>query len=353
MTQGLPLHDHLERLAGAGGPIGPAEREVVETIARVAIAVAELVSLGNLEGCPGAVCGSSAGGDEQKALDVEADRLFRDALRDSPVAVLASEEGEAVEILDPQGALFLAIDPIDGSGNIDLNMPVGTIFSVLPAAGLPVVYEAAETFHWPAGTSQSCAGLVVYGPQTMLVLATTGGVDAFTLDRRLGCFVLSAAGLRVPADTPGEYAINASNYRHWEEPIRSFVDDCLAGCDGPMGRDFNMRWHGAAVAEAYRILLRGGIYLYPSDARPGYRDGRLRLIYEAFPIAFIMGQAGGAASTGRQRILDLKPRRLHQHVPLMFGSRNDIGRIERHHHRPEIWPRSSAPLFTSRGLFRI
>ncbi|MCW6507772.1 class 1 fructose-bisphosphatase [Lichenifustis flavocetrariae] len=353
MRSGLSLHDHLTGLASAGDTLQHATAITIETIAATAITLADLIGRGALTGPLGHTCGMSSSGDLQKALDVEADGLFREALRDCPIAALASEEAEKVEILDAAGGLCVAIDPIDGSGNIDVNMPVGTIFSILPAPAPRSVTRDAEVFSWPAGTSQLAAGFVLYGPQTSLVLTTCGGVDIFTLDRSRRTFRLTVAGLTMPAVPPDEYAINASNYRHWEEPVRSFIDECTAGPSGPYGRDFNMRWHGAVVAEAYRILIRGGLYLYPADAREGYAEGRLRLVYEGFPLAFLVERAGGAATNGRRRILDMNPTALHQHVPLIFGSKPRVEHLTALHNRSGIWPQTTAPLFASRGLFRI
>jgi fructose-1,6-bisphosphatase I len=185
------------------------------------------------------------------------------------------------------------------------------------------------------------------------MLSLGDGVDMFTLDRRRGVFVSTAHGLTIPLEGPDEYAINASNYRHWEEPIRSYVDACVAGAEGRLGRDFNMRWHGALVAEAFRILTRGGLFLYPADGRRGYGSGRLRLIYEAYPIAFLMEQAGGAATTGRMPILDVPAEQLHMRVPLILGSASRVQAIEAMHHRTALWPETPPPLFAARSLFRV
>jgi fructose-1,6-bisphosphatase I len=202
------------------------------------------------------------------------------------------------------------------------------------------------------GEAQLAAGFFVYGPQTSLVLTLGGGVDIFTLDRSADVFNLIRSAVQIPADT-AEFAINMSNQRHWEPPVRNFIEDCMAGASEERGKDFNMRWIGSLVAEAYRILTRGGIFLYPADAREGYGEGRLRLVYEANPMAFIMEQAGGAASTGRKRILDLVPSALHQRVPLIMGSRDRVRRLDRLHMSPDIVFEKNAPLFAHRGLFRI
>lgn len=346
MDTASSLHDHLEGTAEAG-PLRHAVLSVIGTVAAVCADLADVIALG---GDLGRECGTNAGGDRQKILDVRANELFRTALKGSPVAVLASEEQDGIELLDPEGCLGLAIDPIDGSGNIDLNMPIGTIFSIVPRPAGSLAGNEPGVL-WPAGITQCAAGYVLYGPRTTLVLTTGGTVDLFTLDRETRTFRLSHPDLRV-AGASAEYAINSSNYRHWEEPVRAYVDDCVAGAAGPFGRDFNMRWHGALVAEVHRILLRGGIYLYPADTRQGHRDGRLRLVYEAAPMALLIERAGGAASDGRRRILDLAATSLHQHVPLILGSRQMVEPIELRHHRPGVWPETTAPLFGRRGLFR-
>jgi fructose-1,6-bisphosphatase I len=224
-------------------------------------------------------------------------------------------------------------------------MSVGTIFSVVRATA-----DAGASFAQP-GTAQLAAGFVVYGPQTSLVVTLGDGVDIFTLDRGASVFRLTAPAVRVLADT-AEFAINMSNRRHWDSPVQAYIDDCMAGAEGERGKDFNMRWIGSLVAEAYRILTRGGIFLYPADAREGYGEGRLRLVYEAHPMAFIMEQAGGAASTGQSRIMEIVPIALHQRVPLVMGSRDKVRRLERMYMNPNIRS-ENAPLFAHRGLFRI
>ena len=263
------------------------------------------------------------------------------------VTVVASEESDQLVALDGEGSLAVAVDPLDGSSNIDTNISIGTIFSILPAD------EAGNSGLGPfggPGSRQLGAGFFVYGPQTTLVLTLGSGVDIFTLDPRTAEFRLTRANARVK-DGVREYAINASNYRHWEAPVRIYIDDCLDGADGLRGADFNMRWIASLVAEAYRILARGGIFLYPADARKGYENGRLRLLYEAAPIAFVMEQAGGMASTGRARILDLEATSLHQRVPLIFGSTDKVTRLNLLHESPELDAERS-PLFAERGLFR-
>jgi fructose-1,6-bisphosphatase I len=258
-----------------------------------------------------------------------------------------SEEGEGLVSLDPQAKLAVAIDPLDGSSNIDTNISIGTIFSIIP--NVPADATPLGPFHGP-GKSQLAAGFVVYGPQTALVLTMGHGVDIFTQDPRDSAFRLTRMAVKI-REGHREYAINASNYRHWEPPVRIYIDDCLNGAAGLRGADFNMRWTGSLVAEAFRILTRGGIFLYPGDARPGYENGRLRLLYEAFPMAFVIEQAGGLASTGRERILDIVPHALHQRVPLIFGATDKVRRLDRLHQEPAS-DAERAPLFGQRGLFR-
>jgi fructose-1,6-bisphosphatase I len=284
----------------------------------------------------------------QKELDVRAHDMLVAGLRKAPVASVASEEmAEPVE-LDPRGALLVAMDPLDGSSNLDTNVSVGTIFSILRAPGEGSRCDADAFLQ--TGARQVASGYAIYGPQTALALTVGAGTHVFTLDRSSGSFHLTSEHVRVPATTQ-EFAINASNHRYWDEPIRIYVDDCLKGAEGPRGTDFNMRWIASMVAEAHRVLSRGGIYLYPADIRNGYRQGRLRLIYEANPIAWLIEQAGGAASTGFRRILDVQPRSLHQRIPVLFGSREEVARLDRYHLDPHsIGERS--PLFGRRGLFR-
>ena len=251
-----------------------------------------------------------------------------------------------------RGKYLLVFDPLDGSGDIDANIPAGTIFSILrspdPGAG-----PRAGHFLQP-GAAQVCAGFALYGPSTMLILTTGEGVDGFTLDREIGAFVLTHPQLRIPADC-GEFAINASNERFWEPPVRRYISECLAGQAGPRGRDFTMRWIASLVAETYRILTRGGVFLYPRDSKEPAEPGRLRLMYECNPIAFIVEQAGGGASTGRGRVMDLQPAGLHQRAPLILGSRNEVERIERYHHDHASAAESAFDdsLFNTRSLFRV
>ena len=342
---GQTLHQHLKVFA-ATDPDRGVLVEVVTALAAAAVEISELISGGMLAGITGEGETLNSDGDIQKDLDVQADRIIRGALADISIAAILSEEANEIEIRDQTSAVSIAFDPLDGSSNINTNMSVGTIFSIVRTPS-----HARAAFTQP-GTAQLAAGFVVYGPQTSLVLTLGYGVDIFILDRKDKIFKLVKSQVRVAPST-AEFAVNASNHRHWEAPIQAYVDDCIAGIEGVLAKDFNMRWIGSLVAEAYRILLRGGIFLYPADARDGYSEGRLRLVYEAHPMAFIMEQAGGAASTGRSRILDLAATKPHQRVPLIMGSIECVQRLERMHMSPDIKSERNAPLFATRGLFRI
>ncbi len=290
----------------------------------------------------GDVVGENLGGDAQKALDRDSHDIVRDALIGTGVAVFGSEEADEAEVLDSDGLVAIAVDPLDGSSNIETNTTIGTIFSVLPKLA------TGESLLQP-GTAQLAAGFIVYGPHTDLVLTLGAGTMIFTLDRVSGDWNLAADKITIEPDAR-EFAINASNYRHWFPATRAYVDDCLAGADGPRERDFNMRWVASMVAEAMRILVRGGVFLYPRDQRRGYADGRIRLVYEANPIAFVIEQAGGAATDGAERILDLMPTGLHQRTPLVFGSSAEVAQIAFYERNPV--PADRSPLFAYRGLFR-
>lgn len=328
---------------------GPADAEIAATILALAegmIALGELVARGQLDGDMAASTGlGNAGGDSQKRLDCIADKMLTAALRSAPVAYVASEENDEPLVLDRGSPLAVAIDPLDGSSNIDTNVSIGTIFSILPAHPERFA-EPADAFLQP-GSTQLAAGFAVYGPQTTLVLARSS-VDIFTLDRNIGEFVRAARAPAIARAT-SEYAINASNHRHWNEAVRGYIEDCARGADGPRCKDFNMRWIASVVAETYRILARGGIYLYPADGRKGYETGRLRLVYEANPLAYVIERAGGAATDGVHRILDLRPSALHQRTPLVFGAAEEVQRVSDYHTKLNCSAERS-PLFAPRGL---
>jgi len=347
VSGGTTLEQYMVDWAGLD-PNRMAIATTVCTVATACAAISQLIGDGALAGALGATRGDHGGGDVQKALDIIANDMMIAALGDSPVAALVSEELDEVALLNPGAPLLLAIDPLDGSSNIDANVSIGTIFSVQPAP-LNCPHPTLSAFLQP-GVRQLAAGYALYGPHTAFALTVGQGTHMFTLDRALGQFRLTAESVRVPPKTR-EFAINASNHRHWDEPIRIYVDDCLKGTEGPRGENFNMRWIASMVAEAHRVLARGGIYLYPGDVREGYERGRLRLLYEANPIAWLIEQAGGLASTGTERILEILPAAVHQRVPLLFGSRDEVARLDRYHLDPYPLGERS-PLFGRRGLFR-
>jgi fructose-1,6-bisphosphatase I len=345
MDERVSLRSHLDQSASQT-PHGAAVGDVIEAIAGAAIELSALIADGPLAGITGQNGGTNPDGDQQKDMDVVADVMMRRAFRHAPVAAVLSEEVALPEILNSDAPLCVAIDPLDGSANLENNISVGTIFSIRSRGN-----DILSTFFEP-GTAQSAAGFIVYGPQTTLVLALNARVDIFILDRRARQFRLSAKGVRIAPDTP-EFAINASNQRHWYGPVRAYIDECLAGTNGDRGADFNMRWIGSLVAESLRILVRGGVFLYPADARAGYREGRLRLLYEAHPMALVMEWAGGAATTGRRRILELGAKTPHQRVPLIMGSVRGVRDVAAIHEGIEpMFDNSDAPLFARRGLFR-
>jgi fructose-1,6-bisphosphatase I len=343
----MSLEAFLEQAATRGGQM-PALASLLREIAKAAIQVADVVSLGCIAGPMGAsVDSANAGGDAQKRLDIIANELFIEALRHAPVAVVLSEELPAPLVLDSGAPLAVALDPLDGSSNIDTNVSIGTIFAVFPT--LAGASQPADHFLRP-GHEQVAAGFIIYGPQTSLVFTLGDGVQVFTLDRSAGVFQLAIPRLAIPKDSP-EYAVNASNYRHWDDSVRAYIDDCIRGADGPLSRDYNMRWIASLVADAYRILVRGGVFLYPGDQRRDYRKGRLRLIYEANPISFLVEQSGGEATDTVRRVLDIKPKDLHARTPIVFGSIAAVKRINQYHSDPQFSAEHS-PLFFQRGLIR-
>jgi len=294
--------------------------------------IAYLVGRGALAHALGHAEPRNTQGVEQMKLDVMANEIFlRTNEWGGQLAGMASEELEhphAIPDQYPRGRYLLVFDPLDGSSNVDVNVSVGSIFSVLRAP--EGVIDPLERDFLQPGVEQACAGYAIYGPTTMLVITLGRGVYGFTLDRETFTFVLTHPQIRIPADTQ-EFAINMSNMRRWEPPVRRYIDECLAGAEGPRGKDFNMRWVASMVADVFRVLSRGGIFMYPRDAR--YPEGRLRLMYEAKPMAFIVEQAGGAATDGRSRILDLQPKTLHQRVAVVLGSKNEVELVARYHQK--------------------
>jgi fructose-1,6-bisphosphatase I len=326
-------------------PLRDAVAATILCLADGAAKLSGLLTAGPLAGNLGAVLFNGEAGEEQKALDVQAQAIFTACLRAAPVAAIASEEAPEAIPLNPDAPLLVALDPLDGSSNIDTGLSVGSIFSILPR-GTAVTFE--HEFLRP-GTTQLAAGYVLYGPHTALVLSVGDGTDLYVLDPDSCVFHLAQARLQIPKGK-AEFAINMSNYRHWEENVRAYINDCLSGRDGPQQTDFNMRWLACLVAEAHRIFSRGGIYLYPADARKGYGSGRLRLIYEANPIAMLVHQAGGLATDGAMPILEKIPVKLHQRTPLMFGAREKMERLATYLNG-QGGDGERAPLFRRRTLF--
>jgi fructose-1,6-bisphosphatase len=313
-----------------------------------------IVGRGALEDAVGSAGSSNVQGETQMKLDVLANDIFiRTSEYGGHLAGMVSEELDDPYPIPPQyprGRYLLLFDPLDGSSNIDVNAPVGSIFSVLRApAG--VTEPTAQDFLQP-GTQQVCAGYAIYGPTTMLVLTVGRGVHGFTLDKGFGEFILTHPDMTIDSSR-NEFAINASNERFWEPPVKRYVVECLAGKVGPRGKDYNMRWIASLVAEVHRILVRGGLFMYPKDFREPSKPGRLRLMYEANPMAMLIEQAGGAASTGRQRMLEVTPEHIHQRVPLILGAKAEVELLERYHreHDQGLDKGYSAPLFKERSLF--
>src|SRR5690606_20588020 len=325
-----------------GGDPGP----VILEVARACADVAGRVALGALREPQAGAGEVNVQGEVQHDLDVVAGDRFLSAGERGGVAGMASEELSGPVGLT-RGEFLLVFDPLDGSSNIDVNVAVGSIFSILRAPDAPAT---ARDFLQP-GTAQVCAGYALYGPATVLVLTLGRGVHEFTLDPASGEFVLTRASIRIPRHAR-EFAVNASNRRFWEPAVRRYVDECVAGRAGPRHKDFNMRWVASLVAEAHRILTRGGVFLYPRDSKEPARPGRLRLLYEAAPVAFLVEQAGGAASTGRDRLLDVVPTDLHQRIPLIFGAAEEVALIDRYHLEFNDGSYDS-PLYGTRGLFRV
>ena len=294
--------------------------------------IAHAVNKGALIGVLGSAGSENIQGETQKKLDVITNDIFiAENEWGGHLAAMASEEMDEIYPIPakyPKGKYLLTFDPLDGSSNIDVNISVGTIFSILrcPAG---VTNPTAADFMQP-GTKQVCAGYALYGPSTMLVITTGKGVNGFTLDNDIGEFMLTHPKMTIPADTQ-EFAINSSNRRFWEEPVQRYVEECVKGKDGGREKNFNMRWVASMVAEVHRILTRGGIFMYPFDTKEAGKAGKLRLMYEANPMSFIVEQAGGVSSTGRQRIMELTPTGLHQRVPVILGSKNEVERVVGYH----------------------
>ena len=348
------LIEERRRFPGASGDFNA----LILDVALACKAIAKAVALGELGGMYGNHTTEQGGsvnvqGETQKKLDVLSNQLFvRVNEWGGHLAGMVSEEmahPHQIPKQFPRGKYLLVFDPLDGSSNIDVNVSVGSIFSILrgPHDG----QDVTDTDFLQPGTQQVAAGYALYGPTTMLVLSVGNGVSGFTLEPTLGEFMLTHPNIKVPEQTQ-EFAINASNSRFWEAPVKRYVDECLAGKTGPRGKDFNMRWIASMVAEAHRILMRGGVFMYPRDTKEPSKPGRLRLLYEANPIGFIMEQAGARASTGYGPVLQVQPTSLHQRIGLVFGSKAEVERIEQYHAQPIQWSQDDTPLFAKRSLFR-
>jgi len=328
----VSLTQYLVEQQREHGHFPPPLRLLIEVVARACKRIAIAVNKGELGDVLGSTDQSNVQGEIVKKLDLIANEVLIEAnVWGGHLAAMASEEMDSIHVVPdryPQGEYLLLFDPLDGSSNIDVNVSIGTIFSVLRKVG-HARGVSEEDFLQP-GRQQAAAGYCVYGPQTTLVLTVGNGVAMFTLDREQGSWVLTHDAVRVPEDTR-EFAINMSNHRHWAPPMQRYIDECLAGKDGPRARDFNMRWVGSMVSDVHRILSRGGIFLYPWDRREPDKPGKLRLLYEANPMAFLIEQAGGMATNGRERILDIVPRKLHERVSVVLGSRNEVQRATDYH----------------------
>ena len=309
------------------GNLTPELAQVIETITNICKIIDQTLQKGALAGVLGSAQNENVQGEEQKKLDVISNDYLIEALQKHPnVGGLASEELDEFTPAQENGQYLVLFDPLDGSSNIDINMCVGTIFSILPAKN--TVTQAADFMQ--AGTQQVAAGYVLYGPSTMMALTVGAGVVFFTFDPESQEFLVTADNIQVAVDTK-EYAINASNQRHWEAPVKRYIDELLAGKTGPREKDFNMRWVACMVGDIHRILCRSGIFMYPYDLKDPKKAGRLRLMYEANPMSMLMEQAGGAATTGRMRILDIQPTDLHQRVPVIIGSKNEVDLVSSYH----------------------
>ncbi len=331
MASKISLSRYLVEQQRQEGHIPAELRLLLEVVARASKSISQSVSKGALGDVMGSADSENVQGEMQKKLDIIANEVLIEANEwGGHLAAMASEEMEGIYVVPnryPQGEFLLLFDPLDGSSNIDVNVSIGTIFSVLKK---PEGVGVSEQDFLQPGAKQVAAGYCVFGPQTTLVLTVGDGVAMFTLDREQGSFVLTQEHVIIPEDTR-EFAINMSNMRHWDAPIKRYVDECLAGTEGPRGKDFNMRWIASMVADVHRILMRGGIFMYPWDKREPGKPGKLRLMYEANPMAWIVEQAGGAATNCKERILDIQPSKLHERVSVVLGSKNEVERVTRYH----------------------
>ncbi len=337
MSKNISLTRYLVEQQRADGLIPSQLRLLLEVVARACKSISQAVNKGALGGVLGTAESENVQGEIQKKLDIIANEVLIEANEwGGHLAAMASEEMEGIYVVPnryPQGEYLLLFDPLDGSSNIDVNVSIGTIFSVLKKTeGVDNgrVSGVSEDDFLQPGNQQVAAGYCVYGPQTTLVLTVGNGVAMFTLDREQGSFVLTQENVQIPLDTK-EFAINMSNMRHWDAPVKRYIDECLQGKEGPRGKDFNMHWIASMVADVHRILTRGGVFMYPWDKREPEKAGKLRLMYEANPMSWLVEQAGGAATNGKRRILDIQPDKLHQRVSVMLGSRNEVERVTSYH----------------------
>jgi fructose-1,6-bisphosphatase I len=336
MSSKISLTRYLVEQQRVDGHIPSELRLLLEVVARACKSISQAVNKGALGGVLGTAGSENVQGEVQKKLDIIANEVLIEANEwGGHLAAMASEEMDGIYVVPnryPQGEYLLLFDPLDGSSNIDVNVSIGTIFSVLKKHNddPKTVEPVSEQDFLQPGRQQVAAGYCIYGPQTTLVLTVGDGVAMFTLDREQGSFVLTQENVRIPEDTK-EFAINMSNMRHWAEPVKRYIDECLQGKDGPRGKDFNMRWIASMVADVHRILTRGGIFMYPWDKREPNKPGKLRLMYEANPMGWLVEQAGGAATNGKQRILDIQPTQLHERVSVILGSKNEVERVTAYH----------------------
>jgi fructose-1,6-bisphosphatase I len=337
MSAKISLTRYLVEKQRVDGHIPSQLRLLLEVVARACKSISQAVNKGALGGVLGTAESENVQGEIQKKLDIIANEVLIEANEwGGHLAAMASEEMEGIYVVPnryPQGEYLLLFDPLDGSSNIDVNVSIGTIFSVLKkqeTAGQGASNGVSEQDFLQPGNKQVAAGYCVYGPQTTLVLTVGDGVAMFTLDREQGSFVLTQEDIKIPPDTK-EFAINMSNMRHWDEPVKRYVEECLQGEDGLRGKNFNMRWIASMVADVHRILTRGGVFMYPWDKREPEKPGKLRLMYEANPMGWLVEQAGGAATNGKDRILDIVPGRLHERVSVILGSKNEVERVTRYH----------------------
>ncbi|MFN0004933.1 MAG: class 1 fructose-bisphosphatase [Burkholderiaceae bacterium] len=328
----ISLTRYLVEEQRAKGHIPPELRLLLEVVARACKSISHAVNKGALGGVLGTAHTENIQGEVQKKLDIIANDVLIEANEwGGHLAAMASEEMDDIYSVPnryPQGEYLLLFDPLDGSSNIDVNVSIGTIFSVLKKTSSSMLVSKEDFLQ--QGSQQVAAGYCVYGPQTTLVLTVGDGVAMFTLDSEQGSFILTQDHVQIPLETQ-EFAINMSNMRHWDKPVKQYIDECLLGKEGPRAKDFNMRWIASMVADVHRILTRGGVFMYPWDKREPLKPGKLRLMYEANPMSWIVEQAGGASTNGKMRILDIKPKELHERVSVILGSKTEVERITQYH----------------------